>query len=383
MEALRVSPSPRPRRLRVGVWADARLQPRWIVEAFARLAASDFAEVVLGEAGAARPCGESLLWQAYGALDRRLFGEGPSQRADLAAELRGGPARELDVAFALGALDDAALDGLARYGVWRFCFGPEGAEDEATAGVHEAASGEPLTASGLKVRLAAGQPTRLAYQSCSRTDLLSVARNRDHLCKTGEFAWRALRELHRSGQGWLQACRALAPAPEAPRPGALDALKMGARLLRRGAEKALTVEQWFIAFRFGEPGARSVPPDLRGFTRLVPPRDRDWADPFALARDGRYYIFFEEVPFATRKGHIAMVEVDRAGRASRPVTVLSRDYHLSYPFVFEHEGVLYMLPESSRNRTVELWRCVDFPGGWRLEAKLLEGVRLADATLHR
>jgi hypothetical protein len=204
-------------------------------------------------------------------------------------------------------------------------------------------------------------------------------RNRDHLCKTGEFAWRALRELHRSGHAWLELCRPLPAAADAPRPGALDALRIGSRLLRRGAEKALTVDQWFIAFSF----ASSLTPDLAGFTRLVPPKDRDWADPFALEKNGRYFVFFEEVPFATRKGRIAMVEVERSGRCSKPVTVLERDYHLSYPFVFEHAGALYMIPESSRNRSVELWRCVDFPGKWQLECNLLEGVRLVDATLHR
>jgi hypothetical protein len=238
---------------------------------------------------------------------------------------------------------------------------------------------QPLTGSGIKVRLAAGATPRVAYQSWSRTYPFSVARNRDHLRKTGEFVARALRELHHSGHAWLQSCRPLAarPAPE-PLSGA-EVLRIGSRLLRRGAEKALAVEQWFLAFAFGQP----LSADLRGFTRILPPRDRDWADPFALEKNGRHYVFFEEVPFATRKGHIAVIEVDRAGRWSAPQRVLERDYHLSYPFLFEHEGELYMVPESARNRTVELWRCVEFPGRWQLERNLLEGVRCVDATLHR
>jgi hypothetical protein len=383
-----------------------------MVEALARLAASDFAEVSLVHAGDApaadaddeplaalaaadcipagvMQCGAraSTLWDLYSRLDRRLFGGGHSEPVDLSRHLPAGPATGLDVAFALGTLDDTALQGVARYGVWRFCFGPQGGDDEAAAGAREAVSGAPLTASGLKVRLSPQEPPRLAYQACSRTDAFSVARNRDHLCKTGEYLFRALRELHRSGQAWLESCRALPveseATREAPRPGALDALKMGSRLLRRGAEKAFMVEQWFLAFRFNAALDQALCPDLRGFIRLVPPKDRDWADPFALEKNGRYYVFFEEVPFATRKGHIAMIEVDRSGRWSAPVKVLERDHHLSYPFVFEHEGALYMIPESSRNHSVELWRCVDFPGQWRLEKTLLAGVRLVDATLHR
>ena len=378
-----LSKCPQPRRLRVGVYADSRLQPRWIAEALARVAASDFADVVLVETGNGPAASLGAAWQLYNAIDRRLFGADPSERVDLAAHLRRGAAGELDVAFALGALDDAALDGVARYGVWRFCFGAEGLDDEAAAGVREVARAEPLTGSGLKVRLSPGAPPRLAYQSWSRTYPFSVARNRDHLRKTGEFAERALRELHRSGHAWLQACRPLASRPK-PRPLAgAEALRIGSRLLARGAEKLLGVEQWFLAFAFDRHGGPAVAPDLSGFTRVMPPRDRDWADPFALEKNGRHYVFFEEVPFATRKGHIAMIEVDRGGRWSAPVKVLERDYHLSYPFVFEHEGALFMIPESSRNRTVELWRCVEFPAKWRLERRLLEGVRCVDATLHR
>jgi hypothetical protein len=78
-----------------------------------------------------------------------------------------------------------------------------------------------------------------------------------------------------------------------------------------------------------------------------------------------------------------MIEIDRAGRWSAPVRVLERDYHLSYPFVFEHDGSLYMVPESARNRSVDLYRCVEFPLQWRLERSLLQGVRCVDATLHR
>jgi len=398
---------PQPRRLRIGVFADTPVQPGWIGEAFARLAAADFAEVVLVEAGAEHPGAEPAalasafaglaavesvpaalmrgdaalpaLWQLYSRLDRRLFDAGGDAPVDLRTCLPASGGGELDVAFALGALDDAALDGRARYGVWRFCFGQEGAQAERLAGVPEVARDEPLTGSGIKVRLSAGEPPRLAYQSWSRTCAFSVARNRDHLRKTAEFAFRALRELHRSGEAWLRGCPPLPAGAPARGLAGGDALRIGARLARRALQKALGVEQWLIAFAF----ASRVDPELRGFTRLVPTKDRDWADPFALERNGRYFIFFEEVPFASRKGHICVVEVDRAGRASAPVRVLERDYHLSYPFLFEDGGSLFMIPESAANATVELWRCVDFPTRWRHEANLLEGVRCVDATLHR
>jgi hypothetical protein len=157
-------------------------------------------------------------------------------------------------------------------------------------------------------------------------------------------------------------------------------LSIGKRILRHGVDRALNREQWSLAYRFGNGTIRA---DLEGFTRVVPPRDRLWADPFPVEKSGRHFVFFEELPYAAGKAHISVIEVRRDGTWSQPERVLERDHHLSYPFVFEHEGTLYMVPESAQNGTVELHRCVEFPLRWRLEKVLLEGVRLVDATLHR
>jgi hypothetical protein len=389
--AVALATSPRARKLRVGLFAESALQPRWVLEAFAKVAASEFAEIVVIATAEAPPPATPWRWKLYSALDRTAFGvaSDPGAGLDLALYVpHQGPALhakvgsdpdyflglELDVAFALGEFDDTWLDGLSRYGVWRF----------RVDGLREVAAGEPLTGSAVTVRLAAGAEPRLAYRSWSRTYPLSVARNRSQLlAKTAEFAARALREAHRSGHGWLEQC---APAREQPRAQEHRAVApILGRILRRTVEKALAVEQWSLAFRFrnGEGDVRALPPDLAGFTRIVPPKDRDWADPFALERNGRYYVFFEELVRGSGKGHIAMIEIEADGRWSAPARVLERDYHLSHPFLLEHEGHLYMVPETARNRSVEMYRCVEFPLCWRLEKVLLGDVRLVDATLHR
>lgn len=398
MAAVALAPAPRSQKLRVGVFADSRLQPRWIVEAFARLAGSDIAEIEVIAAPSEAPTAPPSLWRTYARLDRWVFRSSidATEPRDIAAHvphrhrcaLADAGAADLDVAFALGGVDDRQLEGVARYGVWRFCFGEERATDESLAGFREVAEGAVLTATGLKVRLAGNAGERLAYHSCSRTYLYSVARNRNHvLLKSAEFPYRALRELHRSGYGWLERCPHLAivaPARGASVPGGLEVLRhlgvLGSRMARRAMQKALSVDQWFVGFRFGEHSGWS---DLNRFWRLMPPRDRFWADPFPVEKNGRYFVFFEELVFAARKAHIAMVEVFPDGRASPPVRVLERDYHLSYPFLLEEGGELYMVPETAEKRTVEVYRCVEFPGVWRLEKTLLQDVRLVDATLHR
>ena len=397
----------------MGVFADSAQQPRWIVEALAKVASSDFAEIVVvcvenrGQTtvshGAERVFrdsenrGLSPVFSLYALLDRKLFGGSnwtepcnverlvPASRRQSLETLRSEDgSRNLDVAFAVGAIDDAALEGLAKCGTWRYCFGDGHGTCEPLAGIREVIDAAPVTSSGIRIHLGAGLPDRVAAQSWSRTLPFSVARSRDNLfAKTTEFLPRALRDLHSTGLAWLERETVPArPREEQPPVGTVaDASRVSARVARRAAEKILTVEQWSLAFRFAD--IESWSGSLEGFFRLEPPKDRFWADPFPVQRGDKSYIFFEELPFATGKAYISMAEVDRQGRASEPTRVLERDYHLSYPFLVEEGGQLYMVPETAQNGTVEIYRCADFPSKWRRERVLLDGLFAVDATLHR
>ena len=65
----------------------------------------------------------------------------------------------------------------------------------------------------------------------------------------------------------------------------------------------------------------------------------------------------------------------------RPQVALDTGSHLSYPFVFERDGEIYMIPESRVTREVVVHRAVDFPLRWERHATLLEGVNVGDPTL--
>lgn len=160
----------------------------------------------------------------------------------------------------------------------------------------------------------------------------------------------------------------------------LQAVHHAARAwLQKARHKLAHHEQWFIELeRTGTDNLTGTP---RASKPLYPPPDRFWADPFLARHEGRTWLFVEEVFFADGKGHIAAMEIDEAGRAGPSFRVLERPYHLSYPFVFEWNGAWWMLPETSHNRTVELYRCEAFPGRWMLEKVLLHDVRAADSTL--
>ena len=154
------------------------------------------------------------------------------------------------------------------------------------------------------------------------------------------------------------------------------ARKVSARLTRLLGQ----APRWYVAWRRGgDHDALDIA--WQDFTPLPDGGKGYFADPFVLMRGDTAHVFCEEVPFATGKGIISHFTIDAEGRASQPRPVLERPYHLSYPFVFERGGEVWMIPESSSNRTVELYRAEPFPDHWIKEADLLDGVLADDATL--
>ena len=160
-------------------------------------------------------------------------------------------------------------------------------------------------------------------------------------------------------------------------PGALGAAVLLLRLARSVARQLLFRDQWIIDIHRhpAHPGAGA--PRIR----LRPDANAFWADPFLVPDETAVHVFLEELAFADRKGRILLISVDRNGRAADPVVVLDQPWHLSYPQVITWQDRLVMIPESSANRSVDLYHCVGFPQEWKFASTLINGLRLADATV--
>ena len=129
-------------------------------------------------------------------------------------------------------------------------------------------------------------------------------------------------------------------------------------------------DHWHVALRRG----------ARTFKVIEDDGGRFYADPFLQTWQGRTFLFVEEYPYATRRGLISAAEIVGDELLASPMPVLIRPYHLSYPFVFEHDGDLYMLPETGENHSLELYRAAEFPWKWELKKVLMEGAVFSDAT---
>ncbi len=158
------------------------------------------------------------------------------------------------------------------------------------------------------------------------------------------------------------------------------------KIIRKALQKMFYLNHWFLLYRFSKDGMST---NLQRFQTITSPKDRFWADPFVMTRDNRHYVFFEELMYDTDRGHISVIEIKKDGEITESVPILTPDYHLSYPFIFEAADMnlesdtnqLYMVPESADNETVELHRCVAFPHKWEFVMNLFSGVMLRDSTL--
>ncbi len=112
-----------------------------------------------------------------------------------------------------------------------------------------------------------------------------------------------------------------------------------------------------------------------------------YADPFLLSNGDRFYLFVEEYRYLHDQGRLVVLELDQALRVtkSQPLTyagiVSDIACHASFPFVFRHAAVDYMVPETCRRMSVDLYSCQHWPRHWQLARRLLFGLDAADTML--
>ena len=413
------------RPLRVGLLVDSLTQPRWVSNIIKDIQSSAIARVVLvvkNEAPEQQPLSRlQAYWKNRNyllyALYTRLDARGPMSEADAFEDvdvhelLADCPVLgvlpvmkkfsdwfpeeavekireyDLDVAISHGfrILRGEALR-IAKHGVWSYHHGDNLVNRGGPPGFWEVMDASPISGSVLQVLSEDLDNGEVLDRTWLRTsDRFSVRISKNNLYwRSSSFVMRKLRELYEHGQ------TARENSSFRPYYNRLHKMPTNRELLPRlcrlslnyAASKfryAFYFDQWTLAYRF-----RTSATDLNNtfyrFNHLTPPKDKFWADPFPVKHEGKYFVFFEEYLYAEDRAHISVMELTKSG-PTEPVPVLKRDYHLSYPFVFQWNNRYFMIPETAANRTVELYACESFPGDWKLETTLFEGVPARDATL--
>jgi len=139
------------------------------------------------------------------------------------------------------------------------------------------------------------------------------------------------------------------------------------------------IEQWNILFDFN----KKIFDSVEKSNKIYSPKDRYYADPCIIKKDEDYFIFIEEVIYQQQKGHISYFKIDKNGNYNLPEKILENKYHMSYPFVFEFEENYYMIPETSENKSIDLYKCKKFPNQWEFEKTIIKNINAVDSTLLR
>lgn len=278
---------------------------------------------------------------------------------------------------------------LPKYGVWDLTFSGDHLNVVCLPGYWELVQHSPDLITNLR-KLETNNQSRILYQSSQITDYFSIYKNRqNHLKRLKLIALRSVQKVYEKGGVYFS--DQLTENKRSNRdmetevitiPNFYRSVKnlLGHMwfLLKDSCLKLIYSDYWFVLINTQKSNDAFGGHDK--FKTIDSPKDRFWADPFVISRNERHYIFVEELLFKTGIGRISYIEVDDNGKVLNTSVALEKEYHMSYPLVFQYEGVDYMIPETKENKTIDLYRCEKFPDQWVFVRTLMTDVYAVDAT---
>jgi hypothetical protein len=285
--------------------------------------------------------------------------------------------------------------GVAKYGIWSYHHGDNLKYRGGPALFWEILEGNPESGVVLQVlteKLDAGLVLCKLITTTSRRP--SVAANRFAAYWNAQhLVIRKLKDLYEDG--WVGVRnRAVADAPYRGRrslyltPDNTTMLRWAAKVAWNSVRGRLIrpnrLPHWRLAIRRSATPLYedASPAQLSSFRILECADGTFWADPFLFEQAGRLWVFFEEYRYDTGLGHISCAEVLADGGLGPVREALKCPYHLSYPLVFAHDGIVYMLPESHQGGGVDLYRADDFPTKWTRVSRIFDFPAVDVTPLH-
>lgn len=136
---------------------------------------------------------------------------------------------------------------------------------------------------------------------------------------------------------------------------------------------------WQIAYRMKPEG--SILTDRDTPFRLINNTWKYWtADPMVFSYNGNIYLFAELYSYNLKRGVIGCCEWKK-NHWSHWKVIIKQTYHMSFPYVFLWENEIYLIPETSETKTVELYKADKFPYKWKKIKTILKNVTLTDTIV--
>ena len=136
-------------------------------------------------------------------------------------------------------------------------------------------------------------------------------------------------------------------------------------------------DRWGVAYITG-PWREAV---LRKGTQIKNVRHHFFADPFVITRNDRTIIFVEDFSFDRQRGHISAIEIIDKNSYKLLGPVIEEPFHMSFPFLFEYNHELFMIPETSESNSIRLYKCSEFPMRWQYLKDIFKGCVAVDTMV--
>ncbi len=217
------------------------------------------------------------------------------------------------------------------------------------------------------------------YQSYSQTDPLSVQRNANNIFwKSSYFVSRVLNSIELLGeQKWAEALNNQSKKPKAPLkkpPGNLQMLGLFWKLISRNIKRKIQEERkpahWDLAtVKHSDPSA--IKPSDVNLIRTSDFTSTYLADPFPVFHQGIIYVFAEKYDKIANKASIVCASM-QGNELQDYQIIIQENWHLSYPYVFEENGVYFLIPESAETGKLYLYQASNFPFQWERKSVFFE-----------
>jgi len=107
------------------------------------------------------------------------------------------------------------------------------------------------------------------------------------------------------------------------------------------------------------------------------------ADPFMIRIANTWYMLFEIINLESKKGEIGLATSQDGLKWDYKQVVLNEPFHLSYPYTFEWQGEIWMVPETQKTKSIRLYKADSFPLHWSFVTTLVTGKAYGDPSLVR
>jgi len=276
---------------------------------------------------------------------------------------------------------------LPRHGVWSYHHGDEMKFRGGPPGLWEIMHGDPVTGAILQRLTEKLDAGRVLYKGWFSTVDHSLKETVDTvMMQSSGWAAQVCRAIVSGDAAAAEGVQSATDAPIHKYPRNLDFLLFLRRMfnnkLRFHRSELKQHEEWNFGVLY-QPihTLLEEKPNLNVRWLPAPASTAFRADPFGyLDAEGQLNVLYEKYDRLTGLGEISRIRPKRDNILKRSRTLLNLPTHLSYPYVVEHEGKVYVVPENAAGGGVDIYRLNTDSDAMELVRRILD-VPLFDPTV--